>query len=185
MLPNPSFIHFMIIRLNTVNPGNMLASIERSWSRFYPHRPMDYFFLDDFLDGMYVKETRLIHIFRVLSALVVMIACLGLAGLAAFTAERRTKEIGIRKVLGAKVFEILLMFYRDFIPLILIANIIACPMTYIIVRRWLQSYVYRVNIGIGAFIFAVIASSMIFLMTIGLPVMRAASANPVVSLRYE
>ena len=185
MLPDPSFIHFLIIRLNTDDLDHALASVEQVWSAFQPHRPMDFFVLEEFLDGMYRQETRLTHIFRGLTGLVVVIACLGLFGLAAFTAERRMKEIGIRKVLGAKMFEILLRLYRDFMPLILISNFIAWPVAYLFFQRWLQNYMYRVHIGTGMMLFSIILSVMIFGATISVMVVKAASANPVESLRYE
>jgi putative ABC transport system permease protein len=119
------------------------------------------------------------------SVLAILIACLGLFGLASFTVEKRTKEIGIRKALGASVFSIIVLLLKEFTKLILLANVIAWPIAYFTMNRWLQNYAYRIEIGLSAFVLAGLIVLVIALLTAGYQAIKAARANPVDALRYE
>ena len=125
------------------------------------------------------------QIFSYFTFLAILIACLGLFGLASFTAEQRTKEIGIRKALGASVSEIIFLLSKEFTRWVLVANIIAWPLAYFAMNRWLQNFAYRINIGIGTFILAALLALVIALLTVGYQAIKAARANPVEALRYE
>jgi len=130
-------------------------------------------------------KKKLSQIFSYFTFLAILIACLGLFGLASFTAEQRTKEIGIRKALGASVSEIIFLLSKEFTRWVLVANIIAWPLAYFAMNRWLQNFAYRINIGIGTFILAALLALVIALLTVGYQAVRAARANPVEALRYE
>ncbi len=134
---------------------------------------------------MYKSEERLRHVFLTFTFLGIFIACLGLFGLAAFTAEQRTKEIGIRKVLGASVSNIMILLSREFARWVLLANIIAWPVAYFVMNRWLQNFAYRINIGWWVFITAALLALIIALFTVGFQAAKSALANPSESLRYE
>ena len=125
------------------------------------------------------------QIFSYFTFLAILIACLGLFGLASFTAEQRTKEIGIRKALGASVSEIIFLLSKEFTRWVLVANIIAWPLAYFAMNRWLQNFANRINIGIGTFILAALLALVIALLTVGYQAIKAARANPVEALRYE
>ena len=115
----------------------------------------------------------------------IFIACLGLFGLASFTTEKRTKEIGIRKALGASVLEIIWLLSKEFTRWVLLANIIAWPLAYFAMNKWLQNFAYRINLGLGTFVMAALLALVIALLTVGYQVVKAATANPVGTLRYE
>jgi putative ABC transport system permease protein len=134
---------------------------------------------------MYKEDERTQKILLFASVLAVLIACLGLFGLAAFMAEQRTKEIGIRKVLGASVSGLILLFSKEFIKWVLVANLIAWPVAYYATHRWLQSFAYKASIGIGTFIISGLLALAIALLTVSYQSIKAALANPVESLRYE
>jgi putative ABC transport system permease protein len=150
-----------------------------------PGHPFEYFFLDENFDRLYRSEERMGKVFQSFTVLALFVSCLGLLGLTAYTLERRTKEIGIRKVLGASALRIVLMFSRDFLKEILLANIIAWPAVYWAISRWLQNFAYRINISIWSFVISGILIVCISLTTIGYQALKAAVANPVDSLRYE
>jgi len=137
------------------------------------------------LDDLYTSEKRIETLIRYFSILSIFIACLGLFGLASFTAEQRIKEIGIRKALGASVSEIIFLLSKDFTKWIIVANIIAWPIAYLVMNSWLQNFAYRINIGMGTFVLAGALALIIALLTVGYQAVRAARANPVDALRYE
>ena len=171
-----------------VAPANMqetLASIEQIMKDFSPSYPFTYSFLDDAYGKMYETETRLGQIFSYFTALALLIACMGLVGLAAFTAQQRTKEIGVRKVLGASMPNILFLLSKDYTRLIIIAFIIAAPLAYIGQYRWLQEYAHHISIGWSTFLLAGVAVLTISWMTVSYQSMRVALANPVESLRHD
>jgi putative ABC transport system permease protein len=149
------------------------------------HRPFEYHFLDEDYDALYKTEQRTAEIFSTFSALAILLACLGLFALAAFAITRRTKEIGIRKVLGASVPGIMSMLSKDFLKLILIAAVITFPIAWWAMHKWLMDFAYRVNIGWWVFIVAAIAALLIALIAISFHSIKAAIANPVKSLRTE
>jgi putative ABC transport system permease protein len=147
--------------------------------------PFEFSFLDTIYDDQYRNEERTGRVFTIFTCLVLFVACLGLLGLASFAAEQRTKEIGIRKVLGASVAGIILMMSREFTRWVLLANIISWPIAYYIMHRWLQSFAYRSDIGWMVFILSGLIALVIALLTIGFQSIKAATANPIDSLRYE
>ena len=162
-----------------------LEALEAIWSQFLPERPFTFEFLDDRIEAQYQAEQRLARIFSLFSALAVFVACLGLFGLVAFTAEQRTKEIGIRKVLGASVASIVALLSKDFAGLVLVAFAVAVPVAYLVMRRWLDGFAYRIEIGLGIFLLAGGLVLLIALATVSYHAIKAATADPVKSLRYE
>jgi putative ABC transport system permease protein len=161
------------------------GSIETLWKKHYPSTPFIYHFLDDELDGMYQRETNFEKIFIAFSILAILIACLGLLGLVSFISEQRTKEIGIRKVLGASVASIVTMLNRDFAKSILWANLMAWPLASHAMNEWLQNFAYRVGMELWIFALASGLSLIIAILTISYHSFKAATANPAKSLRYE
>jgi len=172
-------------RIKTENIAGTIEALRRTWKEFLPDEPFDYFFFDDKFFSLYQAELMMGRIFGIFSGLAIFVAGLGLFGLAAFTAEKRTKEIGIRKVLGASVPQILNMLSREFVLLVVIANLIAWPIGYYLMTRWLQGFAYRVSFGLGIFILAGFITVFISILTISLQAIKAATSNPVKALRYE
>jgi len=178
-------INSLSVRITTENIPKTLAFLREKIGQFDPHRPFEYTFLEESFDAQYRAEERLGRIFSYFSVLAIFVACLGLFGLASFTAEQRTKEIGIRKVLGASVSGIVVLLSKEFAKWVLIANAIAWPIAYFSLNKWLQSFAYRTNITVMTFIFAAAISFVIALFTVSYQALKAATANPVKSLRYE
>jgi putative ABC transport system permease protein len=175
----------LTIRLNTDDIPGVLMKIEQKWKNTFPNHPYYSFFLDEFFDGQHQAEKKLFSIFRTFSMLAIIIGCLGLFGLASFTAEQRTKEIGIRKVLGSTVGSIVILLCRKFFLLVAIANVLAWPVAFYAMNKWLQNFPYPVNIGIGTFVLTALSAFVFALFTVGFQSIKAARANPVDSLRYE
>ena len=182
---SPRYFEFMSIRVAADNIPETMAFIKKAWKELAPNHPLDYFFLDDDFDKVYRQEERTGQIFGYFSILAIFVACLGLFGLAAFTAEQRTKEIGIRKVLGATTSNIVALLNKEFIKWVLVANLIAWPMAYYVMSRWLQSFAYRTSVGPGIFVFSAAAALLIAILTVSSHAIKAAVANPVKTLRYE
>jgi putative ABC transport system permease protein len=178
-------IRRLTLRLDTENLPGTLAGIESAWKRIYPNLPYNSFFLDDFYDGRHRGESRLGGIFRAFAVLAVLIGCVGLFGLALFLAERRTREIGIRKVLGSSIHEIMFLLVREFVKWVIIANLIACPVAYFLGKSWLRNFPYAVGIGPGIFFQVAFLTMSIALLTVGSQAVRAALADPVRALRHE
>jgi putative ABC transport system permease protein len=171
-----------------LKPGNIQADLElikQAYNKAAPGYPFEYSFLDEKFDALYKNDLRQQTVLTVFASLAIFIACLGLLGLAAYTAEQRTKEIGIRKVLGATVPEIMFMLTKEFTKWVLFANIIAWPLAYFFMKDWLQNFAYRINISIWIFLLSGICALLIAVITVGYQAIKAASANPVKSLRYE
>ena len=162
-----------------------LAAIEKAWQQVAPGQPFTYSFLDEDLDRLYASEQRLGKIFGTFAFLGIFVACLGLLGLAAFTAEQRTKEIGIRKVFGAGVTGLVVLLSKDLLRLVIIAFVIAAPVGYILMQRWLEDFAYRIEISWPIFLMAGLTALGIALMTVSYQATRAALADPIKSLRYE
>lgn len=175
----------MCMRVNTTDLPSTLDFIDRTCRSIDPGFVFDYHFLNKTFERMYVSEQRLGKIVGAFSLLAVIIACLGLFGLAAFAAEARTKEVGIRKVLGASVPGVMYLLSKELIALVLIGNIIAWPLAYYFMQKWLQTFAYRIDLSPLVFIFAGLAAFVIAAATTGVQAVRAATANPVESLRYE
>ena len=172
-------------RITTANANNLISEIEKVWKKLAPGMPFSYRFLSDSFNDMYRSEQRAGTIAVVFSVLAILIACLGLFGLATYMAEQRTKEIGIRKVLGASVGNVVGMLSKDFLVLVAIASVIAFPFAWWIMNKWLQDFAYRININAWVFVVAGLASLVIALMTVSFQAIKAAIANPVKSLRTE
>jgi len=172
-------------RINAASLSAILKEAQTKWKNMSASLPFSYRFLDESFNDVYKAEQRVGTIVLLFSALAIIVACLGLFGLAAFLAEQKTKEIGIRKVLGASVPSILLMLSKEFIKWIAIANIIAWPVAYYIMNEWLQDFAYRININWWLFVIAGSIALLIALLTIGIQAIKAAKANPVESLKYE
>jgi ABC-type antimicrobial peptide transport system permease subunit len=141
--------------------------------------------MDERYDMMYRTEQRIGTLLKYFAALAVFVACLGLFGLASFMAEKRTKEIGIRKVLGASVTQVARLMCREFFILVIMANVMAWPTAYFVMRKWLQSYAYRTDLGFFVFLGAMLLALVVAVLSVGYQAVRAARANPADSLRYE
>jgi putative ABC transport system permease protein len=176
---------YVSVRIGAENISRTLAFLKKTWQSFAPGQPFEYSFLDDDFDRLYRAEQRAGQLFTAFSVLAGFIACLGLFGLASFTAEQRTKEIGVRKILGASLSGIIALLSKDFLKWVLIANIIAWPVSYYAMNRWLQNFAYRISIGPWAFLSAALIALGIAILTVSFQSVRAALANPVDSLRYE
>ena len=181
----PNRYDYLSIKLSGQNIFTTLQQIESKWRSFSPNHPFQYFFLDETFSQQYKAESNFQKIFIVLVVLSIVISCLGLFGLAAFTAERRTREIGIRKVLGASVTRITTMLSTDFLKLVLVSIFIASPLAWWAMSKWLQDYAYRIHISWWIFLIAGFASVLIAVITISFQAIKAAVANPVKSLRTE
>ncbi|MGH2565100.1 MAG: ABC transporter permease, partial [Ginsengibacter sp.] len=142
-------------------------------------------FMDENINNFYKQENQLSLLYKIFAGIAIFISCLGLYGLVSFMAVQRTKEVGIRKVLGASVANIMYLFSKEFTSLIVVAFIIAAPLAWYMMNNWLQNFHYRIQIGIGVFALAVLISVMIALITVGYKSIKAAIANPVKSLRTE
>ncbi len=167
------------------NISASIAHIERVWKKFMPDAPFEYRFLDETLENQYRTEIRISSILNYFTFLAIFLSCLGLLGLTSFMAEQRTKEIGVRKVLGASITGIVMLLSKEFTKWVLIANVIAWPLAYYFMNKWLQEFANRINIGIGTFIASAIIALIIALLTVSFLTIKAALANPVKSLRYE
>lgn len=174
-----------LIRLNTLDLPQSMAQIEKVFDQTLPESAFDYIFLDEHLDTLYRREQRTALVVLVFSCLSILIACLGLFGLAAFTAEQRTKEIGVRKVLGASVGSIVALLSRDFLRLVTVAVIIAAPVAWYFMEAWLQEFAFRIQIEWWVFVLAGLMALLIAFVTVSAQSVRAAVANPVRSLRSE
>jgi len=181
----PPDCNLLLARLRPGSLARTLADIESVWGRFAPGFPFRHVFLDEALDDLYRTEQRVGNIVKSFSFLAILISCLGLFGLASFTAERRTKEIGIRKVLGASGPSIVWLFSREFSRWVLAANVIAWPVAYYAVSAWLESYPYRIGIGPGPFLFAAALALLVVALTVGFHSVRSARTDPAGALRYE
>jgi putative ABC transport system permease protein len=171
-----------------VAAGDIMGTVgrlEAKWKELAPNRPFDYLFLDESFDSQYRAEERLQGVTLYFSMLAVFIGCLGLFGMASFTAEQRTKEIGIRKVLGASTSGIVRLLSREFVILVVLANAAAWPAAYIFLNSWLSNFAYRMQIGWIVFAAAGVLALLIALLTVSFQALKAALADPIDSLRYE
>lgn len=175
----------MSFRFESANAGEVISVLESKWKEVAPGQPFQYTFLDDAFGKMYSTEERLGQIFAIFAGLAIVIACLGLFALTAFTAEQRTKEIGIRKVLGASVTSIVVLLSREFGKLIVIAFVLAAPLSWFAVDWWLQSFTYKAEVGVTIYALAGLGAFLVAWLTMGYQSIRAALANPVNSLKSE
>jgi putative ABC transport system permease protein len=185
--PDPNYSRSLSVKIAPGNPDAAIQHFEDTWKKLIPGEPPFWEFLDDRFDALYRSEQRQAQMFGVFSAFAIFVATLGLFGLASFTTERRTKEIGIRKVMGASVRDIVILLTTDFTKLVLLANLIAWPAAYYFMSNWLNRFAYKAPFGEWAWLF--IASAVVALavawFTIALQASRAATARPVMALRYE
>src|SRR4029079_5889797 len=174
-----------LVKLSGGNIEQSLSQIQNIWKRFPSERSLDYSFLDETFDKLYKSEARFQKVFVSLVILGIIIACLGLLGLATFAAQKRVKKIGIRKVLGASVPGIVRLLAKDFLKLVLIAFVIALPLGWYASHRWLQDFAYRIDVKWWVFVVAGIIALVIAFFTISFQTVRAALTNPVKNLRTE
>ena len=185
--PNENYGRSISIKIAPGDPAAAIEHFETVWKRLVPNEPLNWTFLDDRFDTRYRAEAKQAKMFGIFSAFAIFVATLGLFGLASFTTERRTKEIGIRKVMGASVSDIVLLLTSDFTRLVLVANVIAWPVAWYFMNQWLNRFVYRAPFSEWAWLFvaaAVVALAAAWL-TIATQAGRAANARPVLALRYE
>jgi ABC-type antimicrobial peptide transport system permease subunit len=173
------------IKLTSGNPATTLAAIEKLWNQTFPNYVFEYKFLDDSIETFYRQEKQQAELYKIFAAIAIFLGCLGLYGLASFMALQRTREVGIRKVLGASIQNIIYLFTREFAVLITIAFLIAAPIAWYFMHRWLQDYAFRLPITWWIFLAGGAASLTVALITISLNALKAARANPVKSLRTE
>jgi len=173
------------IKLSTANIASSMQSIKKIWEKAFPNYVYEYRFLDDKIESFYKQENQLSNLYKIFAVIAIFLSCLGLYGLASFMAVQRIREVGIRKVLGASVSSVVYLFSKEFIVLITIAFIIASPVAWYFMDKWLQDYVYRINISWWIFIVGGISSIIIALITVSFQAIKAALANPVKSLKTE
>ena len=181
----PSWFSYLCVKIRSENVSETLKFLEENWKRYNPQYPFEFGFFDEAIDGLYRSEVRVGKIFQYFTVLAIFISCLGLFGLASFMAQRRTKEIGIRKILGASCTRICLLLSREFLKWVILANFIAWPIAYIFMQQWLQNFAFRINIGLWIFVFSAGLSLFITILTISYQSIKSAFSNPVESLRYE
>jgi len=182
---NPDWLGAISLKINTKNLQDVLAFTENQRNRLFPKNPFEYFFLDTHFDRQYRSDEQIGQIVFIFSGLAIFIACLGLFGLSSFMAEKRTKEIGIRKVLGSSVSNIVMLLTKEFTKWVIVANIFAWPAAYFIMNKWLQNFAYHTSIKFWVFLLAGGFALIIALLTVSFQSIKAALANPVDSLMYE
>ncbi len=175
----------LIFKIKTTNIAGLLATMKKQWDSYKTDEPFSYSFMDDLFSKTYATEEKTGTILNIFSVLIIFVACLGLFGLATYTAEQRTKEIGIRKVLGASVTQVTQMLSKEFLKLVFIASLIAFPVSWWAMNKWLQSFAYRIDIKWWVFAVAGFAALLVALITVSFQAIKAAVANPVKSLRTE
>ncbi len=175
----------LMIRTSGQNISQTIAFIKKTWKEITPERPFDYSFMNEDYNKLYNSELRTGKVFSIFSAIAILLACLGLFGLSAYTVQQRKKEIGVRKVLGASIGNITLLLANQFVRLVIIAFVIAVPIAWFFANKWLQDFAYRVDIPVYIFVIAGVAVTFIAVFTVSFQAIRAAIANPVKALRSE
>lgn len=184
---SPNSNRYISVKVSSQDVSGTLAFIEETWKKLAPEIPIEYFFLDTVFERRYSSEERLQRLFGYFSTLAIFIACLGLFGLASFAAEQRTKEIGIRKVLGASETSLIFLLSKEFTLLVLIANFVAWPLAYLAMHNWLEGFAYRIQLNshLGFFFLASAIALLIAWLTVSFQAIKASLVNPINSLRYE
>jgi putative ABC transport system permease protein len=175
----------LIFKIKMTDVSGLLNTMKKTWDAYNTGEPFTYSFMDDLFNKTYSTEQKTGTILNIFSVLIIFVASLGLFGLVTYTAEQRTKEIGIRKVLGASVSQITQMLSKDFLKLVLIASLIAFPVAWWAMEKWLENFAYRISISWWVFVIAGIAAILVALATVSVQAIKAALANPVKSLRIE
>ncbi|HWV64212.1 ABC transporter permease, partial [Chitinophaga sp.] len=182
---DPLQTYRILVKVKMGKDKETVRQIKQVYQQYDPGFPFDYKFLDKEYQAQYATEGRVAVLSKYFAGLAILISCLGLFGLAAFTAQRRRKEIGIRKVLGASAASVLLMLSRDFVKLVLVAVLIAFPLSWWIMNHWLNGFAYRIHIGTDVFLIATISTLLITIFTISFQAISASLTNPVKSLKSE
>jgi len=177
--------YYLSVRITGSDFQKIIKTLQKDWEKYVPAIPFEYEILDQHYDGIYKNEKQTRTLLTIFSVIAIIISCLGLFGLASFMAERKTKEIGIRKTNGATTSHILRLLSLDFTKWVLLANIIAWPLTWFAMKKWLESFAYRVDIPIWIFFVAGILAFLIAMATVSFHAVRASRQNPIMSLRYE
>ena len=175
----------MFVRIRSRHNDETIKHIEKIFKKYAPRFPFDYRFMHERLNELYTWERQTGQTIGYFSVLTIIIACVGLFGLSSYTAEQRTKEIGIRKAMGASVKQIVTMLVMEFVRCIVIANLFAWPIAYFVIHDWLEDYAFRISLSTGPFIMAAALALAIGLLTVIYQALKAAEVNPVESLRYE
>jgi putative ABC transport system permease protein len=185
-LYNPQHIHdYIVVKLNGSDISKAISSVQSSYNQVFPGIPFNYSFLDQQFNQQYRADQQFGRVFGLFAGLAVFVACLGLFGLSLFATSQRTKEIGVRKVMGASVSSLLLLLSKDFIRLVVLAALISVPIAALAVRHWLREYAFRIDLSLWFFILPALLVLIIALLTVSIQTLRAARLNPVDSLRYE
>ncbi len=185
ILLRPEIRTYYSVKISTDHLQQTIAGIEKTWNRYFPEDPFNYFFLDESFNEQYKADTRFGTVFGLFAGLAILIACFGLLGLSAYNVLQRTKEIGVRKVLGATERSLVFLLSREFLYLVLFSFVIAIPVTWLIMHNWLQDFAYRISIEWWVFLLGGALALLIALVTVGFQALRAAAADPVKSLRTE
>ncbi len=185
IMEHPEWKIIVSARVNVEDVSQTISAMESAWHEIYPSSPFEYRFLDQYFDALYTSETQLSSLVQVFTGLALFVAILGLFGLAAYSTSRRTREIGVRKVLGATILNIVQLINKEFAILVLIANVIAWPLAYILINQWLSQYVYRIPLSWWIFPLVGIVALLLASLTVGILALHAAKTNPVDSIRYE
>jgi ABC-type antimicrobial peptide transport system permease subunit len=185
MMISPDNLTHFILRIQSENIPSTIGLLKDKWTRLTSKYPFEYGFVDESIDSLYRVEKRVGTIFGCFTLLSIFISCLGLFGLSSFVAELRTREIAVRKVLGAPVPSLVYLLSKEFTKWVLFAAVIAWPIAYVVMEKWLENFAYRVTIGAAPFILAAVMALVISQLTVGYQTIRAATANPVEALKYE
>ncbi|NVO12321.1 MAG: ABC transporter permease [Bacteroidales bacterium] len=177
--------HFISVRINKGNTEETISFIKQKWETYFPETPIDYYFMDNFFDMQYADDYRFIKIFTILLVISILLSCMGILGLTYLDTSKRTKEIGIRKVMGASMEKILVVLLTDIMKLIIVATIIGWPIAYFAMNKWLQNYTNRISMPWFAFVVGGVALLVITMLTVSYHTIQAASQNPVNSLKEE
>ncbi len=175
----------LAVKMQSQDIAGALSGLEETWNSLAPEYPFEYTFYDEDFERLYRSELRMRETFKYFSILAIIVACMGLLGLSAFATEQRVKEIGIRKVLGASITHIVYLISRDFIKLVILANLIAWPVAIYLLNNWLQNFAFRIDLSFSPFILAGLIALMTALITVSYHAIKAALTNPVEALRYE
>ena len=181
-MTNPDWFKEFIVKVKSANMPSTINSLKAVWAKFFPQYPFEYSFLNESIDKMYKSEEKYSKVISTFSVVALFIACLGLFGLASFVTEQRKKEIGIRKVQGASINSIIRLVSNEFMNLVIVSNVIAWPAAYFLMKRWLMSFAYRIDISLWTFFVSGILALLIALFTVGIQAVKAAIANPVKSI---
>ena len=181
----PGYFSYLSLTVRTDNLSDTLIFVKKKWNELQLGSLFTYFFLDEDFNRHYRSEERLGQLYATITILAIFLSCLGLAGLSSFTAEQRTKEIGIRKILGASVPNILVLLIGEFTKWVVTASVLAWPLGYLIIQNWLQGFAYRSTLSVWVFAVPAAIAFLVAGLTVGYQCIKAAVANPADSLRYE